>query len=87
MTPPVNVNVDLSVGAAYIEYAPGPSVETVDLNETGSVAYDLDASGNVIGIEVLGISRPEQIAIAREFARAQDLAFPRDLTGALVAAQ
>jgi uncharacterized protein YuzE len=86
MTQPVNVNVDLAVRAAYVEYAPGPSAQTVDLNETGSVAYDVDADGNVIGIEVLGIGRPEQIAIAREFAQAHDLAFPRDLAGNLVAA-
>jgi hypothetical protein len=86
MTQPVNVNVDLAVRAAYVEYAPGPSVQTVDLNETGSVAYDVDADGNVIGIEVLGIGRPEQIALAREFAQAHGLAFPRDLAGVLVAA-
>jgi hypothetical protein len=45
------------------------------------------AFGNIIGIEVLGISHPEQIAIAKEFAQAHDLAFPRDLAGALVAAK
>ena len=86
MTQPVNVNVDLAVRAAYVEYAPGPSAQTVDLNETVSVAYDVDADGNVIGIEVLGIGRPEQIALAREFAQSHGLAFPRDLAGALVAA-
>ena len=86
MTQPINVNVDLAVRAAYIEYAPGPSAQTVDLNDTGSVAYDVDADGSVIGIEVLGIGHPEQIALARAFAQSRGLAFPRDLAGALVAA-
>lgn len=86
MTQPINVNVDLSVRAAYVEYAPGPSVQTIDLTETGSVAYDLNAEGNIVGIEVVGIQRPERIEIARAFAAAHNLAFPRDLAGALVAA-
>jgi uncharacterized protein YuzE len=66
-----NVNIDLSVRAAYVEYAPGPLVETVNLNETLSVACDLDAAGNVIGIKVLGIGRPEQIPIVRELAQSR----------------
>ncbi len=86
MTEPINVNVDLAVRAAYVEYADESSVETIELNEAGSVAYDLDADGNVVGIEVLGIERPEQIEIARAFARTHDLAFPRDLSGNLVPA-
>jgi uncharacterized protein YuzE len=86
MNQPVNVNIDLEVRAAYVEYAPGPSVETIDLTETGSVAYDVDASGKIIGIEVLEIQHPGQIEIARAFAETHDLAFPRDLSGALVAA-
>jgi hypothetical protein len=85
MTQPVSVDVDLAIRAAYVRYAPGPSVQTVDVTETGSVAYDVDAAGNVIGIEVLSIQRPEQIAIARAFAEAHELAFPRDLAGNLAA--
>jgi len=86
MTQPINVRTDLSVKAAYVEYATALSVSTVDLTDTGSVAYDVDADGNVVGIEVLGFEHPERVAIAREFAASRDLAFPRDLTGVLVPA-
>jgi len=86
MTQPIHVRVDLAAHAAYIKYAPGPSVSTVDLNDTGSVAYDVDAEGTIVGIEVLEIQVPEQIALARKFADEHGLAFPRDLAGNLVAA-
>lgn len=86
MKQPINVRTDLSVRAAYIEYAPALSVSTVDLTKTGSVAYDVDAAGNVVGIEILDFDRPERIDIARAFAESHDLAFPRDLTGTPVPA-
>lgn len=86
MTQPIHVRVDLAAHAACVKYAPGASVLTVDLNDTGSVAYDVDANGAIVGIEVLEIQMPEQIAIARAFAETHDLAFPRDLAGNLVAA-
>ncbi len=41
MTQPVDVNVDLAARAAYVEYVAGPSAQTVDLNESGGVAYDV----------------------------------------------
>jgi uncharacterized protein YuzE len=81
MKAPIAVRVDLVVLAAYVSYTPGPSVETVDLEESGSVAYDVDASGAVSGIEVLHILEPGQIEMARDFAKTRDLKFPRDLTG------
>jgi hypothetical protein len=86
MTQPLNVRVDLSARAAYVKYAPGPSASTVDLDASGSVAYDLDAGGTIVGIEILEIQLPGQIAVASEFAAAHGLAFPRDLAGNLVAA-
>jgi hypothetical protein len=46
----------------------------------------VDANGTIVGIEVLEIQLPEQIAIARKFADEHALAFPRDLAGNLVAA-
>jgi uncharacterized protein YuzE len=51
---------DLSARAAYVKYAPGPSASTVDLDETGSVAYDLDAGGTIVGIEILEIRAVQQ---------------------------
>lgn len=67
--------------ATYVEYAPTTAVGTIDLTETGSVAYDVDAAGNVVGIEILGFDHPERVEIASAFAAGHDLAFPRDLTG------
>jgi hypothetical protein len=49
-------------------------------------ANKVDAGGTIVGIEILEIQLPGQIAIAREFAAAHGLAFPRDLAGNLVAA-
>jgi hypothetical protein len=86
MKQPINVRTDPSVRAAYVEYSLALSVNTVDLTKTGSVAYDVDAAGNVVGIEILGLDHPEQIEIARAFAASHDLAFPRDLTGTPVPA-
>jgi uncharacterized protein YuzE len=86
MKQPINVRTDLSVRAAYIEYAPALSVSTVDLTKTGSVAYDVDEGGNVVGIEILGFDHLERVDIARVFAANHDLAFPRDLTGTPVPA-
>jgi uncharacterized protein YuzE len=60
---PIHVRVDLEAHAAYVKYAPGPSVSTIDLNDTGSLAYDVDEAGTIIGIEVLEIQMPEQIAL------------------------
>ncbi len=82
----LHVRVDLSAGAAYVKYAPGPSGSTIDLNDTGSVAYDVDAEGKIVGIEVREIQLPGQIEIARTFAQTHDLAFPRNLAGNLAAA-
>jgi uncharacterized protein YuzE len=86
MIQPIHVRVDLEAHAAYVKYAPGRSVSTIDLNDTSSVAYDVDADGTIVGIEVLEIQLPGQIEIAREFAEKHDLAFPRDLAGNLAAA-
>jgi uncharacterized protein YuzE len=80
MKQPINVTTDRSINAAYVEYAPESSVSTVNLTETGSVAYDVDVDGNVVGIEVLGIQHPDRVEIAREFAASRELDFPRDLT-------
>lgn len=86
MRQPLNVRTDLSVRAAYVEYGTAASIETIDLTETGSVAYDVDAGGNVVGIEILGFEHPERVELARKFAAGRDLAFPRDLAGNLVLA-
>jgi hypothetical protein len=49
------------------------------------VVIDFDADSQVLGIELLAFD-DEAIGVARRFAEAHDLGFPRDLAGALVAA-
>ncbi len=81
MIAPVSLHVDYEAEAAYVKYRPGTSVETVDLLPDGAAAYDRDAHGAVLGIEILAIHDRECLAAAREFAHAHDLAFPRDISG------
>ncbi len=50
-----------------------------------ATAASLTGTGVIMGIEVLGIDVPEQIAIPQKFAAEHDLAFPRDLAGTLAA--
>jgi uncharacterized protein YuzE len=73
---PKNVEVDLEAGAAYIYYGEGTVAKQRDVTETGSVSVDFDAENRVIGIEVLWIDDPAQVAIARQWALEHGLAFP-----------
>lgn len=78
------IAVEVREGAGYIRYLDDKPTETVDLMKSCSVAADVNADRGVIGIEILDIASPEQILVAKRFARDHDLGFPRDLTGALV---
>lgn len=84
MTLPIEVKVDLEANASYVRYRrllPGEHVaETVDVVDDGSVAADVDARGNILGIELLGFNGDTMIT-AQKFASDHDLAFPRDLSG------
>lgn len=75
MIKPQTVDVDREVEAAYVRYGKGVVAETLDIWEEGTVAADVDAAGNVIGIEVLGFDE-ETLSHARAFAQEHDLAFP-----------
>jgi uncharacterized protein YuzE len=81
MIAPVSLHVDYEAEAAYVRYRPGTSVETVDLLPDAAAAYDRDADGAILGIEILGIHDHECLTAARTFAQANDLAFPRDISG------
>jgi uncharacterized protein YuzE len=83
---PLSVSVDLEVPAAYVQYKKDGSVETRDIVEGGAVAYDLDERGEIVGVEILWLDKPELVEAARAFAAQNDLAFPRDIGGNLVAA-
>lgn len=86
MKEPIGVRVDLEVPAAYIKYSKSSSTETRDIVEGGSVAYDLDDSGEIVGIEILWLDDVANIEAARTFAGRHGLAFPRDLGGNFAAA-
>jgi uncharacterized protein YuzE len=53
MTRRITVEIDTNVGAAYIELSDEPIVETVEV--TPSVQVDVDATGTVVGVELLSL--------------------------------
>jgi hypothetical protein len=68
MRNPISVSLDLEAGAGYVEYlVDGEIVETLDVWRDGVVAADLDAAGNVVGIELLAFD-VMAIDAARTFA-------------------
>lgn len=72
-------------GSAYIRYRIGKSVAgpTIEVGSEGSeVLADVDASGNIIGIEIVDVAIPENVARARAFAVEHALSFPRDIVAA-----
>lgn len=84
---PIHVRVDLDpdVGQlGYIQYLADTPAGVWARNERVSddVIIDYDAESQVVGIELLGF-RDETLAIARAFAEAHGLAFPRDLRGVM----
>jgi uncharacterized protein YuzE len=78
---PTSVEIDIEEQFGYVYYVEdNPEVcETVDVWQEGRVAADLDAAGNVIGIEVLGLDS-ETLECARRYAAEHDLAFPDSLS-------
>jgi uncharacterized protein YuzE len=56
----VTLEYDLTVGALYIRLADGKAARTRQLDD--NTAADLDADGNVLGVEVVAIDCPWAIA-------------------------
>ena len=81
MQTPIQVRIDLEVGAGYVRYrslAEGDRIaSSVRLSEDVVVDYDRDRK--VIGIELISVISPA-IATAKAFAARNDLSFP-DLEG------
>jgi uncharacterized protein YuzE len=50
----ITLSVDTYVGAAYIQLSDEPIVETIEL--TPSVQVDVDATGTVVGVELLSLA-------------------------------
>ena len=51
-------------------------------NEGSGVHVDLNASDEIVGIEIICIDEPELVALARDYAADNDLAFPDDIRAA-----
>jgi uncharacterized protein YuzE len=76
MKPLLEVARDTSAGMAllYLRYAPAqPVARTLSITETESIAIDLDANGDVLGVELLA---PQ----AAEFETLAAIAEERDLS-------
>jgi uncharacterized protein YuzE len=72
-------------GSAYIRYRAGEAVvpPTIEVGGDGSeVLADMNATGDVIGIEIVDIAVPENVQRARAFAAERSLPFPRDIVAA-----
>ncbi|HWT06534.1 MAG TPA: hypothetical protein VN224_12310 [Xanthomonadales bacterium] len=52
------------------------------VDEGTGVHADLNADDEIVGIEIIDIDDPESVAIARDYARDNDLAFPDDIRAA-----
>ena len=86
MTRYIGLSVDLEVQAGYVRYRSLPVGERARSKRISEdVAADYREDGEFLGIELLALDEAA-MSQARDFAAANGLAFPRDLTGALVPA-
>jgi uncharacterized protein YuzE len=61
----------------YIRYPGGRIVKCIEVGGEGSdVIADVDEAGTVVGIEIVDVNIPQNVALARSFAAARGLAFP-----------
>jgi len=56
----MRLEYDLNVGALYIVLADEPVADTVEVG--GNAVVDLDASGEVVGVEVISAAHPWPLA-------------------------
>jgi len=81
---PTQIRIDVQSDAGYVRYTDEPIVNTIDVWKHGQVAADIDAQGEVVGIELLGFDAPT-IANAVKFATDRGLLFPSHLAAAVPA--
>jgi uncharacterized protein YuzE len=80
----IGLRCDLAVHAGYIRYRSVPEGEHANSKRVSEdVVADYGANGQLLGIELLALD-DAAMSQARSFAAANDLAFPRDLGGALI---
>jgi hypothetical protein len=96
---PIGITVDVKAGAGYVRYLPAAgrlrqsdvvrtSTGTAALRVTGDahtytgVVIDFDSEDQVVGVELVDLV-PETIALAKDFAAANNLGWPRDISGLL----
>ncbi len=83
MTHFIAVSVDLEAQAGYVRYHALPDGERARSKRISEdVVADYRENGELLGLELLALDGAA-MAQARTFAASHDLAFPRDLSGAL----
>ena len=78
MTAPVSVERSDEVDVLYISYRKGDVSRTVAVDPKGEILADLDANGDVLGIECLSINAAVR-ADLDAFARRHALMLPPDV--------
>jgi hypothetical protein len=79
---PINLRIDFSVGAGYVQYRDDEVVGTLDVWKDGTVAADLSRDQSIVGIEVLTLEG-EALVIASAFAHKHGLSFPVNIAEVL----
>jgi hypothetical protein len=74
---PIHISLDTEVpgGAGYVRYSHGNAVRQDVIDESFTVAVDLDSRDDVVGIELTSLDE-YAFALARAAAQRYDLAFP-----------
>jgi len=75
MTKPIGVEVDLESKSGYVAYSDRRIAETHEVWDEGTIAADVDAGGEIVGIEMLQLDR-DTLSRARRYAEEHDLIFP-----------
>lgn len=84
MTHFIAVSIDLEAQAGYVRYRALPAGERARSKRISEdLVADYRENGELLGLELLALDGGA-MAQAQTFAASQDLAFPRDLGGALV---
>ena len=86
MTKYIGLKVDLAVQAGYVRYRAVPAGQRARSKRVSEdIVADYSEAGDVLGVELLALDE-SAMKQARAFAAKLDLAFPRDLSGALIPA-